>query len=52
MGGMGFYCLIGLENYSASIGFGIATVAVGGILTFTRIFDAVTDPLLAFYSLL
>jgi Na+/melibiose symporter-like transporter len=52
MGGMGFYCLIGLANYSASIGFGIATVAVGGILTFTRIFDAVTDPLLAFYSLL
>ena len=30
MGGMGFYCLIGLANYSASIGFGIATVAVGG----------------------
>ncbi len=48
MVGMGFYCLIGLASYSASIGFGIATVAVGGILTFTRIFDAVTDPLLAF----
>lgn len=46
--GMGFYCLIGLASYTASIGFGIATVAVGGILTFTRIFDAVTDPLLAF----
>lgn len=46
--GMGFYCLIGMASYSASIGFGIATVAVGGILTFTRIFDAVTDPLLAF----
>lgn len=46
--GMSFYCLIGLASYSASIGFGIATVAVGGILTFTRIFDAVTDPLLAF----
>ena len=45
---MGFYCLIGLANYSASIGFGIATVAVGGILTFTRVFDAITDPLLAF----
>lgn len=48
MVGMGFYCLIGLANYSANIGFGIATVAVGGILTFTRIFDAITDPLLAF----
>lgn len=46
--GMGFYCLIGLASYTASIGFGIATVAVGGILTFTRIFDAVTDPMLAF----
>ena len=38
--GMGFYSLIGLANYTASIGYGIATVAVGGILTFTRIFDA------------
>ncbi len=46
--GMGFYSLIGMASYSASIGFGIATVAVGGILTFTRIFDAVTDPMLAF----
>ncbi|MDE7284467.1 MAG: MFS transporter [Lachnospiraceae bacterium] len=46
--GMGFYSLLGMASYSASIGFGIATVAVGGILTFTRIFDAITDPLLAF----
>lgn len=46
--GMSFYSLIGLASYSANIGFGIASVAVGGILTFTRIFDAVTDPLLAF----
>lgn len=46
--GMSFYSLIGLASYTASIGFGIATVAVGFILTFTRVFDAVTDPLLAF----
>ena len=46
--GMSFYSLIGMANYSASIGYGIATVAVGGILTFTRVFDAITDPLLAF----
>ncbi len=46
--GMAVYFLIGLASYSASIGYGIATVAVGGLLTFTRIFDAVTDPLLAF----
>ncbi len=48
MVGMCFYFLIGLASYSASVGFGIATVAVGGILTFTRLFDAVTDPMLAF----
>ena len=46
--GMAMYFLIGLASYSASIGYGIATVMVGGLLTFTRIFDAVTDPLLAF----
>ena len=46
--GMAVYFLIGLASYSASIGYGIATLAVGGLLTFTRIFDAITDPLLAF----
>lgn len=48
MVGMSFYFLMGLASYSASVGFGIASLAIGGILTFTRIFDAVTDPLLAF----
>ena len=46
--GMAFYSLTGMASYSASVGFGIATIAVGGILTFTRIFDAITDPMLAF----
>lgn len=46
--GMAVYSLVGYASYSASVGYGIATLAVGGILTFTRIFDAVTDPLLAF----
>jgi len=46
--GMAVYFLIGLASYSASIGYGIATLVVGGLLTFTRIFDAVTDPMLAF----
>ena len=46
--GMAVYFLIGLASYSASIGYGIATVIVGGLLTFTRLFDAVTDPILAF----
>ena len=46
--GMAVYFLIGLASYSASIGYGIATLVVGGLLTFTRIFDAITDPILAF----
>lgn len=46
--GMSVYSLIGLASYSASIGFGITTAVVGIILTGTRIFDGITDPLLAF----
>ncbi len=48
LNGMAVYTLIGQASYAASIGFGISTLVVGGLLTFTRIFDAVTDPLLAF----
>ncbi len=46
--GMAVYTLIGQASYAASIGFGISTLLIGGLLTFTRIFDAITDPLLAF----
>ena len=46
--GLTVYSLIGQASYAASIGFGISTLAVGGILTGTRILDAVTDPFLAF----
>ena len=46
--GMTVYSLIGMASYSASIGYGVATAAVGAILTATRIFDAITDPLVAF----
>lgn len=46
--GMSVYSLIGMASYAASIGFGITTAVVGVILTGTRIFDGVTDPLLAF----
>ena len=46
--GMSVYTLIGMASYSASIGYGIATAAVGVILAATRILDGVTDPLLAF----
>lgn len=45
---MTVFTLIGMVSYSASIGYGIATVAVGTIMTGTRILDAITDPLLAF----
>ena len=48
LNGMAIYTLIGQASYAASIGFGISTLLVGGLLTFTRIFDAITDPLLAF----
>ena len=46
--GMGVYSLIGMASYSASIGYGITTAAVGVILTCSRILDGITDPLLAF----
>lgn len=48
LSGLTIYSLIGQASYAASIGFGISTAMVGLILTFTRIFDAITDPLLAF----
>ncbi len=46
--GMSVYMLIGLASYSASIGYGITTAVVGIILTATRIFDGITDPMVAF----
>lgn len=46
--GMGIYSLISMSSYSASIGYGISTAAVGVILMLTRILDGITDPLLAF----
>ncbi len=48
LNGMAVYTLISMASYSASIGYGIATAIIGGLLTFTRIFDAITDPMLAF----
>ena len=46
--GMSVYSLIGMASYSASVGYGITTAVVGVILTCTRIFDGITDPLVAF----
>lgn len=41
--GMSVYSLIGMASYSASIGYGITTAAVGIILTCSRILDGITD---------
>lgn len=46
--GMSIYSLINLASYSASIGYGVTTIAIGYILTSTRILDGITDPMLAF----
>lgn len=45
---MAVYQLVGMASYSASIGYGVSTAVIGAILTGTRIFDGITDPLLAF----
>ena len=44
--GMSVYSLIGMASYSASIGYGITTAAVGIILTCSRILDGITIPCL------
>ncbi len=45
--GMCFYILMGYASYVANAGYGILTAMVGLILTATRIFDGVTDPIIA-----
>ncbi len=44
---MCFYILIGYASYAGNVGYGVATALVGMIITGTRIFDGITDPLLA-----
>lgn len=46
--GMSVYSLIGYANYAGMIGFGMTAALIGVILTCARIFDGLTDPLLAF----
>lgn len=46
--GMCCYILISYASYSGNIGYGIATTAIGIIMTASRIFDGITDPLFAF----
>ena len=44
---MCFYILIGYASYVANVGYGVATAVIGIILTATRIFDGITDPIIA-----
>ncbi len=44
---MAFYMLMGMASYLANAGYGIAVAVAGMILTATRIFDGITDPLIA-----
>ena len=44
---MAFYSLMGMVSYLANEGYGIAVAMVGIILTATRIFDGLIDPLCA-----
>lgn len=42
-----FYTLVGLMSYLQNAGYGIAVAVAGIILTVTRVFDGLIDPLLA-----
>ncbi|WP_251453860.1 MFS transporter [Microbacterium sp. Marseille-Q6648] len=42
-----FYVLVGLMSYLQNAGYGIAVAVAGLILTVTRVFDGIIDPLLA-----
>ncbi|KQZ85852.1 hypothetical protein ASD56_06110 [Microbacterium sp. Root166] len=42
-----FYVLVGLMSYLQNAGYGIAVAVAGLILTLTRVFDGIIDPLLA-----
>lgn len=44
---MCFYAVMSYVSYIANIGYGIATALVGVLITFTNIFDGITDPLIA-----
>jgi glycoside/pentoside/hexuronide:cation symporter, GPH family len=43
-----FYTLVGLMSYLQNAGYGIAVAAAGVILTVTRVFDGVIDPVIAY----
>ncbi|MCF0135373.1 MAG: MFS transporter [Lachnospiraceae bacterium] len=45
--GMSVYILIGYANYAGMVGYGMTAAVIGVVLTCARIFDGITDPLLA-----
>ena len=46
---MAFYVLMTYVSYLANAGYGIAVAVTGVIMTVTRLFDGVTDPLIALF---
>ena len=42
-----FFMAIGYVSYAANLGFGISLVTIGVMMTVARIFDGITDPLIA-----
>ena len=44
---MAFYVLLGYAAYIGNLGYGITTVLVGVLITLTRVFDSITDPIIA-----
>ena len=45
---MSFYVLLGYASYIGNLGYAIATATVGLLITLSRVFDSVTDPIIAF----
>ncbi len=46
---MAFYVLLGYAAYIGNLGYAIATGVVGVLITLSRVFDSVTDPIIAFF---
>ena len=44
---MAFYVLLGYAAYIGNLGFAITTALVGVLITISRVFDSVTDPIIA-----
>lgn len=45
---MAFYVLLGYAAYIGNLGYAIATGLVGVLITLSRVFDGITDPIISF----